>query len=432
MKKQLTKISLASMLLAALVGCSKDNGATTDPTPDPAVTATTFTASVPSSTMETRMGVAGAFTTNGIVFSWEIADAVTLYDASGDAVGDFKVQSLDGDVATFGTDDNSLTLTVGDTYTIVYPASTASTLTERDAEDALSSQTISQAITSLSSTVRMKSEFEFSTTSAVELAHETAIIVYIFSTENNAVPTAISVADGSNSYAVSYGGSVSSEDSWYLAYIAVEPNSGERNLTMSVTTANGSETNVNVTTSVAYEAGKYYTAVVANGLYIFKASAIDQISASSPTVDFYKLAGSSDEAYLVVNGFSPANAMASFIACTVVIPVTYTESDGAIAFSADSSLGLAPETVGGETSSMYDVAGTEFASTKGTISADGVASLSSILMSGSMDEDDASTTPYFFAYNGAVTVTADFTPAATDSTTATSTIPYVGFGSNAW
>lgn len=120
-------ITICILSLFMLIGCEKMD-ADSDLQTTESMTATTFTATAPSSTMDTRMGVAGAYTTNGIVFSWEIDDEVTLYDASGDAVGDFKVQSLNGDVATFGTDEDNLTLNIGKTYTMVYPVSTEATL----------------------------------------------------------------------------------------------------------------------------------------------------------------------------------------------------------------------------------------------------------------------------------------------------------------
>lgn len=396
-------ITICILSLFMLIGCEKMD-ADSDLQTTESMTATTFTATAPSSTMDTRMGVAGAYTTNGIVFSWEIDDEVTLYDASGDAVGDFKVQSLNGDVATFGTDEDNLTLNIGKTYTMVYPVSTEATLSERDAKEPLLNQSVSKDISSLKNNARLRSEFIFSSSSAVSVSFETAIMIYVFSTPTGASPNSITIEDGDNHYTTTYTNSSAAD--WYTAFITIKPNSGERTLRI-YTDSNADD--VYRETTIGYNAGKYYPAVTASGLFTFGANSssdnslvygdlIVKRSAANPTCEFERLTSST--AYLSITGFSIIDVedfgtFAGSCSWPIKMLVNYiTDKDGSITFYADSAEDLIPTS--GYT---YKKECSTFYNTQGTITENGETSLSSTI--------DYQSNSYFFVYNGEATVSGE-------------------------
>ncbi|MFI3293620.1 MAG: GLUG motif-containing protein [Rikenellaceae bacterium] len=271
MEKILKNLMLMVAIAMSIVSCTKVDVDT--PTIETAG-GTTLTAIAPGAA-ETKISFSEGGTTDddgvytsAIDLTWddgtEDPDTFTVYDASGDIVGDFTCTNAGAGTFTSTTAN----LTDGKTYTAVYPASTESTLVEAQARD-LTSEQNGDEISSLNNACMMEVEFEYSSSSSNTIAfeHLKAVMTFTFEIESGRefYPTKLVFDNGDGesdlTYVVNFEDSLS--NGYYTSYIMIEPcTDTTRTLTFSLFDGDTAYDVRTVESSVAYVAGYRYTSPV--------------------------------------------------------------------------------------------------------------------------------------------------------------------------
>ncbi len=157
-----------------------------------------------STQVDSKVGFAEE--TDQITLTWADGDSFTIYDESGNRVGNFNYIGEEGlTVGDFVDDfDTDVTLVDGATYTAVMPASDYDTLDERNA--AMQSGILNQTIESVSelsylnNVVSMTTSFTYSETegNAVTFSHEMSLIKLNLAMDLGISPSTIEFVDGGN------------------------------------------------------------------------------------------------------------------------------------------------------------------------------------------------------------------------------------------
>ncbi len=253
--------------LAAVASCQQSE---VDSIPMPALGGVTLVAQTAE---QTRISLSDNTLQQAIQVTWSADDSFSLYDSAGAYVCRFDYSGEDGASQGEFTTVNNIILSKGSTYTALYPyleGDESLSLAERQAQTTLATQTQSQNsdISHLNDALRMSTEFTYSDSGVITFAHDLSILKISFALSDGATPTELTFADGDISYTLNYSAEITTSDSYtaYTSYMAILPsptNSGERNLSFSLTTSAGGDplTHSYPTTSDLV-AGHCYTASI--------------------------------------------------------------------------------------------------------------------------------------------------------------------------
>lgn len=215
----------------------------------------TLTAYAPGSknidTEETKLGF-NQNTSGNIELDWKVDDVITIYDASGKRVGNWKVESVasDGKANFIKVDGSTLTKDVN--YTAVYPASGEATIEDRNSETiGTQSQKANNNMEHLDDNLRMTSEL-FQIGSTMSFAHEMAIFTVKYKTLEAPENFVLKLDDTEYNLKLT-----TNPDENYTVHLMIKPTAV--NTSVSAHLENGS---VDVATKAGvsnFEAGKCYT-----------------------------------------------------------------------------------------------------------------------------------------------------------------------------
>ncbi len=287
MKKFFNFLAAIALVAMVAVGCEKSPYEVEEVVPGAG--ATVLFASTGSEDASTRVNLEES--TDGsstIIVSWrnkgaDDVDKITVYDDSGDRVGDFTYGGTDGEKSGKFTGDADLY--AGMSYTAVYPASTALTLTERNEEElAFAEQTQAEQIAVINDAVRMKAEFtcQEDVTPTLNFTHEMAIVTINITGQPNNKPQTLTLknsASPSDVYTISYSADAVSANTDIRTYIAIHPQAaGSRTLNFELEYTNGLFWDFEADVTIAYEKGMRYSMGVDDSQTLYIATA-DELAA---------------------------------------------------------------------------------------------------------------------------------------------------------
>ncbi len=281
MNKALNFLVAIALVAMVTVGCEKSPYEVEEVVPE--AQATVLFASTGSEDASTRVNLedVGSASELSITVKWrnvsaEDVNKITIYDDNGDRVCDFTYDGENN--ATSGEFIGYTTLDYGKNYTAVYPASTALTLTERNAEALdFAEQTQESEIAIINDAVRMKADFEYvGENTSMTFVNEMAIVSIDIAGQPNNKPQTLTFHNGEeNQYVINYSEDAVEANTAIRTYIAVHPVSSttERTLSFELIYTNGLDWKFETTTTKAYEAGVRYTMPVENQQTLYIATA---------------------------------------------------------------------------------------------------------------------------------------------------------------
>ncbi len=199
-----------------------------------------------------------------ISLSWEEGDIFTLYDSSDTRIDNFECTSVED--RAFTSVNKTTSLTDGEHYYAIYPASEEQTYNDAKATD-LTSEQNGDEIDQLDEACYMLGDFTYSSESTkINFTFEHQMAIMTFKFESAVRPAKLIFENGEDSYTVNYSTITADDDNLYTSHIMINPcKAEERTLTFSLYATAGATEAYDirtVTTSYAYEAGYRYTAPV--------------------------------------------------------------------------------------------------------------------------------------------------------------------------
>ncbi len=266
---------LLPLSLLCFVGCQKDSELSPNSGESSGgivITATTdqSTADVSSSSAESRVGYednTDGTTSGKISLTWQNSgtkvDSFSIYDNSGEYVGEFEYSGVDGATTGAFTQVGTFSMVADEQYTAVIPAvepleGVYPTLAERDAIITTQEQVIYSLdeLDYLDDVMRLRGEFTYKLLETlITFSHEVSILNCNITMPEEVYPKIVYVEDGNLQYEVHIPYSHASNSVSF--YLAVEPNDEEysREIDFTVTDQDGAKYTDSKSTTEPFEAG---------------------------------------------------------------------------------------------------------------------------------------------------------------------------------